>query len=300
MLSRRIKQFLSLLLLAPFAVLAQATLVIPVLSLPQVPKVDGNLADWGSDGWVKLAIKPALEKADRTKYAMEPDDDKNQTGSLTLQIKAGVNNGRFYLALKYPDAAADTVYRMWEWRGDKYAEGKQREDMLALRFHMEGEFDRTMLSPKDYKVDVWLWSAARTNHAGIAEDMTHHVTTRMLENSAEYTLPDGRTVYLRKQRDAGSPPYKMLPRPKENKGEKVSTFEPVQPSGSAADVAAKGEWKAGYWSIEFARALATGQADDVAFKSGQKIIGQIAVFNKGFSEHKSISEPLMFDFSGVK
>lgn len=288
------------LLLPPLAALAQAPQSVPVLALRQAPKIDGNLADWGSDNWVKVPIKPALDKSERAKYALDPEDDKNQTGSLSVQLKAGVINGRFYLALKYPDPVADTEHKVWEWRGEKYVESKQREDMLAVRFHLAGDFDRTMLSGKDYKVDVWQWSAARTNPAGVADDMFHHMTTAMLENAAEYTLPDGRTLYIRKQRDAGNAPYRMLPRPKEKKGEKLLSFEPATAAGSAGDVAAKGEWKAGQWQLEFGRALNTGNNDDAAFKPGQKILGQIAVFNKGFSEHKSVSEPLLFDFSSLK
>ena len=105
------------LLLAPLAGVAQSPQVIPVGALAQAPKVDGKLADWGRDGWISVAIKPALAPADRAKFGLDPADDKNQTGSLTLQLKAGVNGGRLYLALKYPDPAADTVHRPWEWRG---------------------------------------------------------------------------------------------------------------------------------------------------------------------------------------
>lgn len=293
-------QALALALLCPCQAWAQAPQTIPVASLAQAPKVDGKLADWGGDGWVKVPVKPALDRAEREKFGMNPDDDKNQTGSIVVQLKAGVHGGRFYVALKYPDDAADTTHRNWEWRNEKYAEGKQREDMLALRFHLAGDYDRTMLSAKDYKVDVWLWSAARTDPAGLAEDQMHHMTTAMLENAAEYSLPGGKTVYIRKQRDAGTPPYKMLPRPKEKKGEKLPSFEAQPASGSVADVAAQGEWSKGHWQLEFGRALNTGNADDVAFKPGDRITGQIAVFNRGYSEHKSVSEPLQFDFSAVK
>lgn len=274
--------------------------VIAVNVLNLAPKVDGRLGEWGSDGWTAVAIRPALEKPDRTRLGLDPNDDRNHTGALTLQIKAGVHGGRFYLALRYPDATADIEHRLWEWRGDKYAEGKQREDMLAVRFHMAGDFDRSMLSLRDYKVDVWQWSAARTNPVGIAEDMTHHMTTAMLDSAAEYTLPDGKTIYIRKQRDAGDAPYRMLPRPKEKKGDRLPSFERGTASGSAADVAAKGEWSAGQWQLEFARLMATGNGDDVEFRRGQRVLGQIAVFNRGYSEHKSISEPLLFDFSKLK
>lgn len=284
----------------PIAGQADAPQVIRVQALAAAPRVDGNLAEWGAGGWTAVPIKPALDKTERAKHGLPPEDDKNVTGNLSLQVKAAVAGGRVYVALKYPDAAADTNHRMWEWTGDKYVDGKQREDMAALRFHLAGQFDRSMLSSSDYRVDVWVWSAARTNPSGVADDLTHHMTTEMLDGAAEYEVPGKGTVYIRKQRDAGVGPYKLLPRPKENKGDKLPSFEVLQASGSAADVLAKGAWKAGNWNLEFGRALNTGNSDDVAFKPGQKILGQIAIFNRGFSEHKSVSEPLLFDFSGLK
>jgi hypothetical protein len=293
--------FFTCLLGLSFSVFAQQPILIPVGSTGVAPKVDGDLSEWGKSGWIKVPVIPALDKADRAKYGLDPNDDKNQTGTLLVEMKAAVVGGRFYVALKYPDSSEDSSPRQWEWRGDKYVEGKQREDMFALRFHMSGDFDRSMLSTKSYKVDLWLWSAARTNSTGLAEDMTHHVTTGMLDSAAEYeSSQDKKTIYIKKTRDAGNAPFKLLPRPKENKGEKLPLYEITAGSGSAADVAAKGRWKAGYWHLEFSRALNTGNADDVVFVAGQKLLGQIAVFNQGYSEHKSVSEPLLFDFSAVK
>ena len=288
------------LLAASCAALAQAPQMIHVASLGAEPKIDGDLGEWGSADWIKVPIAPALEKADRAKYGLDPDDDRNQTGSLTLQLKAGVFGSRFYVALKYPDSTEDTVSRPWEWRGEKYVEGRQREDMLALRFHIGGDFDRTMLSRKEYRADVWLWSAARTNPGGLAEDMSHLVTTRMIDDAAEYEPADKKTIYIKKSRDAGNAPYRLIPRPKEHKGDKLASFEAARGSGSVADVAARGRWKAGHWHLEFGRALNTGNTDDAAFKPGQKMLGQIAVFNQGYAEHKSVSEPLLFDFSAIK
>lgn len=278
----------------------QSPLLIPVPNLGSAPRVDGELAEWGSAGWIRVPVAPALEKADRTRYGLDPNDDRNQTGSLTVQLKAGVFGNRLFVALKYPDSTEDIVSRPWEWRNEKYVEGKQREDMFALRFHTNGDFDRSMLSSKEYRADVWLWSAARTNPSGLAEDMTHLVTTRMIEDAAEYEPTDKKTIYIKKSRDTGNAPYRVLPRPKENKGDKLPSFETSTGSGSAIDVAARGRWKAGHWHLEFARALNTGNVDDAAFKPGQKILGQIAVFNQGYAEHKSVSELLLFDFSAIK
>lgn len=290
----------SLLVAMPLVAAAQAPLVVPVVNLGSAPKVDGDLGEWGGDGWVKVPIKPALEKGDRANYGLDAGGDRNQTGSLVVEIKAGVNAGRFFLALRYPDDAADTIHKEWAWREGKYQRENQQEDMAALRFHMAGDFDRSMLATKDYKVDVWLWSAARTNPAGIAEDMTHHVTTKMLDSAAEYQMKDGTVIYIAKRRDEGKAPYEMLPRPKENKGDRLPSFETGKPSGSAADVGAKGVWKGGHWHLEFERALNTGNADDAVFAAGGKITGQVAVFNRGAAEHKSTSEPLVFDFSAIK
>lgn len=291
---------LSCLLGLSFAALADQPLVIPVAVLGSAPKVDGDLGEWGSAAWIKVPITAALPKADRAKYGLEPNDDRNQTGDQTVQMKAGVAGDRLFIAFKYPDSSADSTPKLWEWQGSKYVEGKQREDMMALRFHMSGDFDRSMLTTKDYRVDVWLWSAARTNSTGVAEDLMHHITGKMLESAAEYESPDKKTIYIKKTRDTGEAAYKLLPRPRKKEADTLPTFEFSPSSGSAADVAAKGQWKAGNWQLEFSRAMSTGNADDVVFKPGQKVLGQIAIFNQGYAEHKSVSEPLMFDFSAVK
>ncbi len=279
---------------------AAPPLTVPVPALSKTPTVDGRIDEWGNLKWTKVAVKPALERAERTKFGLGAEDDHNLTGSLTVELKAGVADGRIFLALRYPDNQADTEHRPWEWGGDKYIEGRLREDMFAVRFHMAGDFDRSMLTTHDYKADVWLWSAARTDPQGLAEDQVHHITTSMLENAAEYSMSEsGKTIYIRKQRDTGKPSYRMLPRPRENKGAKLAPFATQEASGSVADVAAKGIWSKGYWHLEFSRVLDTGQPDDVAFKPGEKVLGQIAVFNRGYSEHKSISELLLFDFSAL-
>lgn len=45
------------------------------------------------------------------------------------------------------------------------------------------------------------------------------------------------------------------------------------------------------------RLLDTGHDDDVKLFAGQSILGQIAVFNKSGDKHKSVSEPLLFNFA---
>lgn len=280
--------------------LAAAPLVVPVVPLAEAPVVDGSVAEWGGSGWLAVPVSPAVAPDERAKYGLE-GEDRNATGKLSVQLKAGVAGGRFFLAVRWADDAADTEYKGWEWSGTKYTEAKRREDMFAVRFHKDGDFDRSMLSGKTYSADLWLWSAARTNPAGLAEDWWHVLSSKPIDDAAEYEVKGVGTVYIRKHRDAGNPIYRAVRAPKEKGAERLPSFELTgSASGSVVDVAAKGRWRAGQWQLEMARRLDTGNADDTAFAPGRKILGQIAVFNRGSDEHKSVSEPLLFDFSALR
>jgi len=50
-------------------------------------------------------------------------------------------------------------------------------------------------------------------------------------------------------------------------GNVVQRYTLRQPQSSRADVKAKGVWKDGSWTIEFARPLFTGNSDDVNFQA---------------------------------
>lgn len=294
----------SLIALGFTAVLSQTAaaaepMPIKVAALKDAPAVDGDLTEWGKTGWIKIPIKPAVDASERQKMGLE-GEDRNFTGKIEVQLKAGVAKGRLYVAIRWPDDAADVEHKGWDWSSSRYLESKRREDMFAIRFHLDGEYDRSMLSSKTYKVDMWLWSAARTNPAGLAEDLTHTFSLTPIESSAEYAVQGIGTVNIKKLRDSGTPAYKLIRPPREKSADHLPGVElNASPSGSVADVSAKGIWKAGYWNLELSRALNTTHPDDVTFKPGDRTLGQIAVFNHSSDEHKSISEPLLFDFSAI-
>ncbi|CAB1367405.1 ethylbenzene dehydrogenase-related protein [Denitratisoma oestradiolicum] len=279
---------------------SEAPQSIPVIPLAAEPVVDGKLTDWGTGGWIKVPVKPAVATADRVRFGLNAEE-KNVTGSLTVQLKAGIYQDRLFLALRWPDPTADTEYKGWEWQGSKYIESSKRDDMAAIRFHLGGDFDRSMLAGKTYKVDVWLWSAARTNPAGLAEDWTHQISGQPIEDAAEFEIPGSGIVYIKKNRDGGSPIYRPLRPPRTQGASRLPSFEMTgSAAGSIADVAARGAWKGGYWNLEFSRRLNTGNGDDAVFKPGQRLLGQIAIFNRADDENKSVSEPLSFDFSALR
>ncbi|MBF0153192.1 MAG: hypothetical protein HQL64_05580 [Magnetococcales bacterium] len=259
---------------------------IRVVSLPSAPVVDGSLGEWGKEGWSSVPLHPAKE-----------GDGDNFTGVLTVELKAGVFGERIYLAARWPDPAADMEYRPWKWIGSQYKRSKQRDDMLAVRFDMGGDYADCMFSKTDYKVDLWQWSAGRSDKVGLAEDFTQIISTSMQESAAEYEIPGGGTVYIRKVRDSGDPLYENTEAPAEKQSDTLPGIKVLNGgSGSLVDVSAKGVWKDGFWSLELSRKLDTSHDDDVKLTGIKEIRGAVAVFNNGYAEHKSVSDTLMFVF----
>jgi hypothetical protein len=264
---------------------------VPVVALETPPAVDGDLGEWTDDGWIRVTIQPAVK-----------DDADNRIGTIEVQLRAGVHGDRFYFAARWPDRRADTVYKPWEWRGDRYRRGKRLDDMFAARFDLAGDYHNCMIADVDYRVDVWLWSAARSNVAGYADDTWQMVTTKFTENAAEYTGPQGKTVYIRKKRDTGTPVYaNTKPDRRTFQGDKLPGIKwDATPDGSAADVRAKGVWADGHWQLEMSRALVTGHDDDAELPLGAMRVGAVAVFDRNSGEHKSVSGDLHYDFSALR
>jgi hypothetical protein len=264
---------------------------IPVAVLAAAPTVDGDPAEWAADGWQRITVRPAVQ-----------DDNDNRLGTIDVELQVGVHEGRFYLAARWPDAREDARYKPWEWRGNRYRRGKRLDDMFAARFDLGGDYHSCMIAGVEYKVDVWLWSAGRSNPSGVADDMWQLITTKYTENAAEYSGPDGKTVYIRKRRDDGTPGYEVnKPDRKTFQGDKLPGIHwDVKAEGSVADVSAKANWSDGTWRLEMSRVLDTGHDDDAVLPAGEVRVGAIAVFDRNAGEDKSVSGDLHFDFGALR
>ena len=71
-------------------------------------------------------------------------------------------------------------------------------------------------------------------------------------------------MFLSRPSDSGKSTYKDIAHDA-YAGDTAFRYEHRQPSGSRADVKAKGAWHKGIWTIEFQRKLQTGHPDDVQF-----------------------------------
>lgn len=260
---------------------------LDVGSLEFSPQIDGELSEWQALQPNLIKVTPAIE-----------NDKKNRTGTIEVKLWVGMRDGMIYVAARWPDDAPDNDYRPWKWRGQKYQRSKTRDDMFALRFALAGKFNRSMIADANYQVDVWVWSAGRSNRAGNASDYKHTISLKMIEDVAEYETESGSTVYIDRDKDEGYIGFSTL---KPGKTKTAASRQSIdfsrKGSGSVADVTARGVWNGGFWSLEMVRLLDTKHDDDVKLFAGQKILGQIAVFNKSGDQHKSVSEPLLFSFS---
>ena len=273
---------------------------IPAIALQAAPALDGDVSEWGSDGWQEVAVAPTVSSDERAGLGLAAED-RNATGEIKVKMKAGVHDGRIYFAFQWPDDLANTAQDVWIWNGARYSRSRRYEDMFALRFDMGGDYDRSMLSGKSYEADVWLWSASTSNLVGIAKDYRHVISTKYIDNAAEYSVEGVGTVYIKKYRDKGKTAFKTArPPKKKTEGQLPALRKARDPSGSYADVGAKGKWADQTWTLELSRALDTGNKDDRALAPGSTVVTQIGVFNHAADENKSISEPFVLDLSAIK
>ena len=153
-----------------------------IISLKDAPVLDGDAGEWitDSDLWTEVLTTEASfvddvsEKTDSTHWDPQP------------LMAAGIYQDTLYLAIRWRDESPDKVYRPWKLRGSKYSRSRRKDDMLALRFNTGGDFDACMLAGKDYRVDLWRWSAGRSQKAAMADDMSHIFSTTPVEHGIEY------------------------------------------------------------------------------------------------------------------
>ncbi|MBF0609770.1 MAG: hypothetical protein G8345_08575 [Magnetococcales bacterium] len=285
---------ISLLTLVYLASPLWAETTVHINPLPSQPVVDGSLDEWGSDGWQSLETKSSLMDEEGE------EDERSSQWQPGLQLKTGAYKDHFYMAVKWRDDAANTIYKPWKKQGNKYSRSNRKDDMFAVRFELRGDFNSCMVSNRDYEVDMWLWSAGRSNLVGTADDMYHRYSTKLLDPAIEIPTRQG-VVYIQKILDEGEGGWGYSRAPAQMREELVtSVVKQGTPSGSRAHVVAVGVWKDGYWHLELSRGLRNKDGNDVQFMAEKPLIGQLAVFNADYHMAKKVTHKLTFDFSQME
>lgn len=161
---------------------------------------------------------------------------------------------------------------VWDRDVAMYRTGPKREDVFVFKWSMEPvAVDLTLSSESSYKADIWYWKAHRTDHAGYADDKTQLYVADPLPDGKRLVSADGSLFYLARTGDAGEAAYNAIVHP-DYIGPEAPRFDMQTPTGSRADVRAKGLWNNGLWTIEFSRKLRTGHPDDLAFELGRSYL----------------------------
>jgi len=188
---------------------------------------------------------------------------------VEIQLKSVHNDSMIFFLVTFPDRDESRQHRNWIWNNElqMYIEGPQREDVFVFKWRLDDKTtDLSIFSDEVYTADIWYWKAVRTDPQGFADDKIQRLYNYPMKNTFEVTSKSGRKMYIQREGDAGKSAYKSKIYV-DYEGDEVHRYLLRKPSSSRADVKAKGVWQDGFWTIEFARKLVTGNDDDVNFQT---------------------------------
>ncbi|MFA5119174.1 MAG: ethylbenzene dehydrogenase-related protein [Candidatus Omnitrophota bacterium] len=275
-MSKGVVLFVSLIVCLTYAITSYADQDITAQKVTQAPVIDGNGADevWGKS----------------TEYTTF-----DAVAKINMALKAVYTDREIFFLVSYPDPDRSVTHKTWEW--DKttgmYKTGPDREDVFTFKWNMEFHpVDLSLQSDNDYTADIWFWKANRSDPVGYADDKFDRVSSIPISKSAEFSSRSGKKMYMRREGDSGDAAAKETLY-EEYKQDMMPGFMSATPSGSRADIKAKGAWGDGRWTIEFRRALNTGHNDDVQFDTSQTYLFGVSRYEiAGRKLDSTIHEPL--------
>ncbi len=263
------------------AATAEATLQANAASDPIT--LDGNTSDWNGISGITVPLT-------------------GQGGVDAVEIKAVVRGDTIYMLAVWVDSTEDILHKPYGWdeASQSYKKLKRMEDRLAISLRMSGSFSHDKTDGSEFVADVWHWKASRSNPAGVAHDKMWKVSLKPFEKGKavdeqgrELKTTDGRPLYIARPSDAGDRLYKPV-KYDVKQGDVMPRYEVnMSPSGSIADVKAKGVWRDGRWYLELARKLDTGNSDDAVIPASGSIEISIAAFDSVGGAKHSVSEKLV-------
>ncbi|HSH69000.1 MAG TPA: ethylbenzene dehydrogenase-related protein [Deferrisomatales bacterium] len=195
---------------------------------------------------------------------------RDPVAHIDIELRAAHDGEHLYLLARFPDPTEDRQHKtlVWDPAKARYRTGPEREDTLVLKWNMEPfPADLTLTSDDEYLADLWFWKAQRTDPVGYADDKLQRYTRTAGEHGTPRISKSGQAFYLFRDADAGDSAYELLTYGGRGR-DREPKYRNRQPSGSRADIRAKGAWKEGVWTVEFQRKLVTGHGDDLQLVRG--------------------------------
>lgn len=262
---------------------AFAAVDIPSFKVDKAPVIDGSVGDaaWSN-------VKPIVIA--------------DSASGKRILLRSVYTADKVFFLVQFPDAAQNFLHKPWVWdaAGKKYKTGAHREDTFVFKWNMTGKnVNLSNFSDDSYRADVWYWKANRTNPAGYADDKTQILADTPSKKSKEKISTTGKKRYLSRISDAGKAPYNTY-KPTAYEGDLIDAFSAGVPDGSRADVRAKGVWKGGFQTVEFARALNTGHDDDLQFDlaTSQSYLFGVSIFSL-YGDRLETSTPNLYGMGRI-
>jgi len=193
----------------------------------------------------------------------------DNVADIDVTVKAVYTDNQIFFLVIFtdPDESKEHKPLIWDKALAIYKTGPERGDCFIFKWSMEPEpANLSVYADKPYKADIWFWKAGRTDPVGYADDKHQILSKTKIPKSVKILSKSGHVFYLSRRGDLGSSAYEAHIY-SEYKGDTLGRFTNRQPTGSRADVRAKGQWKHGKWTVEFRRSLNTGHPDDIQFET---------------------------------
>lgn len=224
-------------------------------------------------------------------------------GADAVEVRAVHNGNRIYLLAQWRDRSQDVTYRPWIWDAAKkqYAQSEKVDDAFSVALFKGGApSDACMLSGGAMDADIWLWRAFWGGLSGYASDQRIVASRDRLPKSNPFGDKAGRgQVWLQNVPDEGTPAWNFdVPLPDRTQQATVPSYISAKPSGSLADVQARGTWAGGMWTVEFSRAFDTGSGDDTPLVPKKSAVVAFAVYDHADKESHAHSGPVRLDIEG--
>jgi hypothetical protein len=224
-------------------------------------------------------------------------------GASSVELRAVHFQNRIYILAKWKDPTQDFPYRPWRWDAPKktYQQSATLDDAFSVAIHSgNAQDDACMESGQPDRIDIWLWRAFWSNLSGLASDQMITISKDRLPRANPYMTRSGKgQVWIQNVPDKGEPGWIYdIPLPSPSPAASVPSYKANRASGSAADVAARGLYRNGVWTVEFARSFDTGNDDDVAILPRNGAWLSFAVFDKSDKENHTSSGLVRLEIQG--
>jgi len=231
-----------------------------------------------------LSVDIAWQSASNT---TTPDE----TAPISHTLHCVYDKDRIYIKADFKDMTESRTHATSIWSSDDgwYKQLADREDTLLLKWNMDdNQGDLSLSSDTAYRADVWYWKAFRTDPVGYADDKSHIFSNLPMKKAKKYISKSGNRFFLVRRGDKGVSAYKPIIHVRHTGSDTEPSYEHREPAGSRADIKAKGHWQNNTWTVEFSRALDTGNPDDVRFKTNRKYQLGVSRYEIG---GRSLNEP---------